>query len=506
MRVFRNLLSLPPPTSISRDSALFFRAMLWAPSARKTRSGTVFAAWTTNAFALQAAAFDIAPLLLDAVAAECEDQDDAEPDDAEPGDALNDVDDVWPPPPLPDPWNEVDDLQPAPEHCARSTRKSPTYDHLLATGTPLSGPHRRRAASRARKIAHGGHIPRASTLSKHVAPAHPIRVPTFNATDLPSARGAYAAVVEQKIEKYGRTKRRSVAELIGLGFQLVQWDGVSARPIADTSGRIFAALAGQPDNHEWRTAVSRAYDVVKQEGAAAKFPADMRKHRRGLFAVINVGLSYGKGHKAPTQLDAKIYAPLVDRLLTNKDIARMANFASATFALWAPRLHAYYVDHNAQLTARLPHLQRPFPKSVFASAAFNFGSSVWTFKHRDVCNLPFGWCAVQSMGKFDATKGGHLILWDLKLVVEFPAGALILLPSATVAHSNVPVQVGDERTSFTQFTSGAIFRWLDHGGRTEAELEAEDPDEYARQMALKETRWEAGLGLWSTLDELLEHK
>lgn len=248
----------------------------------------------------------------------------------------------------------------------------------------------------------------------------------------------------------------------------------------------------------------------------------MRRHRRGLFAAINVGLSYGKGQTAPGWLDAKKYTSLVHRLLANKDIVRMANFASgksscffelpfilifpgsAAFGLWAPRLHAYYVDHNAQLRARLPDLRRPFPKSVFACTSFNFGSNVWTFKHRDVCNLPFGWCAIQSMGKFDAAKGGHLVLWDLKLVVEFPAGALILLPSATIAHSNVPVQPGDKRISFTQFTAGGIFRWLDYGGRTEAELEEEDPEEHARHTASKETRWEVGLGLWSTIDELLD--
>ena len=54
----------------------------------------------------------------------------------------------------------------------------------------------------------------------------------------------------------------------------------------------------------------------------------MRRHRRGLFAAINVGLSYGKGLAAPTSLDTKMYAPLVDRLLANTDIIRMANFAS----------------------------------------------------------------------------------------------------------------------------------------------------------------------------------
>jgi hypothetical protein len=70
--------------------------------------------------------------------------------------------------------------------------------------------------------------------------------------------------------------------------------------------------------------------------------------------------------------------------------------------------------------------------SIFSCAAFNFGPNVWTFKHRDVLNLAFRWCAIQAVGKFDATKGGHLILWDLKLVIEFPVGALVLIPSATL--------------------------------------------------------------------------
>jgi hypothetical protein len=134
---------------------------------------------------------------------------------------------------------------------------------------------------------------------------------------------------------------------------------------------------------------------------------------------------------------------------------------------------------------------------------FNFGPSVWTFKHRDVCNLPFGWCAVQALGKFDATKGGHLILWDLKLVVEFPAGALILLPSATIAHSNVPVQDGEERMSFTQFTAGGLFRYVDNNFQTQAEVAGGDPAEYKRLMQMKEKRWEEGLALFSTVEELL---
>jgi hypothetical protein len=175
----------------------------------------------------------------------------------------------------------------------------------------------------------------------------------------------------------------------------------------------------------------------------------------------------------------------------------------AAFALWAPRLYQYYREHDATLRRRYPNLCRPFAHSVFFCAAFNFRPNVWTFRHRDVLNLAFGWCAVQALGAFDHTKGGHLVLWDLKLVVEFPAGALILLPSATIAHSNVPVVPGDQRASFTQFSAGGIFRFVDNRCRTVEELLEEDPEEYQRVMGLKASRWENGLNLFSTMDELL---
>lgn len=42
-------------------------------------------------------------------------------------------------------------------------------------------------------------------------------------------------------------------------------------------------------------------------------------------------------------------------------------------------------------------------------------------------------------GPFQPKKGGYLALWELKLVIEFPPGALVLIPSATITHSNVAV-------------------------------------------------------------------
>ncbi|KAJ7445564.1 hypothetical protein B0H11DRAFT_1746769 [Mycena galericulata] len=276
----------------------------------------------------------------------------------------------------------------------------------------------------------------------------------------------------------------------------------TAQPIVDANGRIVAVLAGQPDHPGYKAATAAAFEAIRDAGREANFPAVMRKHRRGLFAAITVGLYYGQGHTFPSWLDNAEYNALAEKLLANSSIAQLAGFADAAFGIWGSRLYQYYRQHDAQLRNKFPHLRRPFSRSIFTCCAFNFGPNVWTFKHRDVLNLAFGWCAVQALGRFNHKTGGHLVLHDLKLIVEFPAGALILLPSATVAHSNIPVQPGEERVSFTQFTPGGIFRFVDNGFRTIEELAQADPTEYARVMALKDSRWEMGLNLLSTSDEL----
>jgi hypothetical protein len=69
-------------------------------------------------------------------------------------------------------------------------------------------------------------VPRASTVAEHVKPAIPLHTPSLDAITLPATHGAYAGKVEDKDEKYGAKKRRSLAELISLGFQLVRWDGM----------------------------------------------------------------------------------------------------------------------------------------------------------------------------------------------------------------------------------------------------------------------------------------
>lgn len=77
-------------------------------------------------------------------------------------------------------------------------------------------------------------------------------------------------------------------------------------------------------------------------------------------------------------------------------------------------------------------------------------------------NLAYGWCAITALGDFHPTAGGHLVLPDLKLAVEFPPGSTILIPSAIFTHYNLPIGPDETRRSITLFSAGSIFRWISY--------------------------------------------
>lgn len=85
-------------------------------------------------------------------------------------------------------------------------------------------------------------------------------------------------------------------------------------------------------------------------------------------------------------------------------------------------------------------LRTNFVGSIFAACTFNFGPRALTVPHLDFGNLSWGWCAITALGRFDPDFGGHLILWDLRLVIRFPPGSTILIPSALIRHSNVTIR------------------------------------------------------------------
>jgi hypothetical protein len=173
------------------------------------------------------------------------------------------------------------------------------------------------------------------------------------------------------------------------------------------------------------------------------------------------------------------------------------------FRLYAPLVFAMYKETADALFDSDKSLLRNFAKCVWTAATFNFGPRTVTFPHIDALNLAWGWCAIIALGLFNADLGGHLVLWDLKLIICFPAGSTILIPSALLRHSNLPIQDHESRYSFTQFAAAGLFRWVYNGFKSDKTFNAtaSKVTKAARREENAKRRME-GFKLFSTWKEL----
>jgi hypothetical protein len=174
----------------------------------------------------------------------------------------------------------------------------------------------------------------------------------------------------------------------------------------------------------------------------------------------------------------------------------------AIFQCFAANTFGLYNENLNNLFASNPRLTRWF-HGVFAGVSFNLGPCTVTWPHTDCHNLAFGWCAITALGNFDPDRGGHMILWDLGLVIRFPPGSTILIPSALLTHSNVPIQPGEERYSIIQYSSSGLFRWVYNGFQPDKDFMATaTPEMKKKREEDRKARWGNGLQMFSIWDDL----
>ena len=124
------------------------------------------------------------------------------------------------------------------------------------------------------------------------------------------------------------------------------------------------------------------------------------------------------------------------------------------FQIYFPQMYDCYQKCVDELIQRDPTLRRNFAGTPFGAGSINFGPKTECYPHRDWGNVSWGECVLAAFGDYNAEEGGHLAFWDLGLVVRFPPGSVIFLPSALVRHSNTPVAPHECRYSFTQYMPG----------------------------------------------------
>ncbi|KAF8068575.1 hypothetical protein FPV67DRAFT_1668653 [Lyophyllum atratum] len=303
----------------------------------------------------------------------------------------------------------------------------------------------------------------------------------------------------------------TVEELISLGFHYIAWDGITPKVIYDSQRRGIVTLAGRPEDPKWDTVIQNAVtamEAARDEGLKDEhIDAKDVKHRRGEFVALATGTSIGGGQKEPQNLHHKpARGRLIRRLLQNKNIRRIAGFQSSAYAAFYPKLYQYYATELDELYRHHPNLEHNFHNSIMPACTFNCGPNTCTVRHTDFGNFACGGCLITAMGPYDPKTGGHIVLYSLKLIIEFPPGSMVIIPSGAVEHGNIPVGPGERRLSFTQYAAGGLFRWVAYNFRTAKSILSEKggKEERAGIDGGVDERWTAGINLFSKMGEL-EH-
>jgi hypothetical protein len=158
----------------------------------------------------------------------------------------------------------------------------------------------------------------------------------------------------------------------------------------------------------------------------------------------------------------------------------------------------------ADLFNKYPHLIHNSSNSIFPAASFNCGPQTVSLDHTDYNNLSHGLCALTALGSYDHTLGGHLVLFNLKLIIQFPSGSTALIPSGCVDHGNTPIHEGEIRMSIAQYAAGGLFRWVAYGFKSAKSLLKTKAGKRVKEQTDKGPgeRWREGLAMFSKLDEL----
>jgi hypothetical protein len=141
---------------------------------------------------------------------------------------------------------------------------------------------------------------------------------------------------------------------------------------------------------------------------------------------------------------------------------------------------------------------------AFPCRSFNLGKQVTTYPHRDEKNLAQGWCSITALGRFNADLGGHLVLWDFGLVIRFPPGSTILIPSALFVHSNTSIQPDETRNSIVQYAAGGLFRWVERGFMSEKDWFSQaTKKDLLEDKGKQGCRWAEAAEMFTKVDDLM---
>ncbi|KAJ6468766.1 hypothetical protein C8R45DRAFT_1105421 [Mycena sanguinolenta] len=226
------------------------------------------------------------------------------------------------------------------------------------------------------------------------------------------------------------------AEYLKQHMPYFDWPGDQSHAILDGKGRVVGVLIAPPEGFD--TVIESATEAFRNGPCAYVFPRQR-------------GFAFGTGRQNVGNYKArsKKNSAAMDELMEDDAVQRMATFPYPLFQSLCFNI--------ATATSTALSVEAPSPPSLRILA--HSPSLRLTLM---VANKADGMCLISALGRFNADKGAHLVLWDYNLMIRFPAGRSALIPSAVVTHSNTPITDDEERFSLIQYSAGALFRWVDN--------------------------------------------
>ena len=179
-------------------------------------------------------------------------------------------------------------------------------------------------------------------------------------------------------------------------------------------------------------------------------------------------------------------------------------YGKRTFDYMKTTMEALQVSRNS--SKENLKLKKPYNDKVkaFSCCSFNLGEQFIFFLHLNDGNLAQLWCSITPVGWFDPRIGGHIVLWDYRLVVEFPPGSTMLLPSALVRYSNISIHPGESCYSIIQYMSGGLFHWVHNGCMSECDwLSQASEKDLRKHQKEQDLQLSKAMKMFTTLDELV---
>ncbi|KAJ7090075.1 hypothetical protein C8R43DRAFT_964859 [Mycena crocata] len=291
------------------------------------------------------------------------------------------------------------------------------------------------------------------------------------------------------------TKTYTQAELDAFsgteGFMYIDWLGSGSGRHAPRSLRMEVVT----------TALSSSFKSASTASASQTNDYTTVVHRRPMLLWRVAGRTVGD-RRSRARGQQCCQQPLVtDELLAHDYFKRIAQFATILFALWHPPF-TFYQAQMMLLAAWKPSMRRNFARAASLLPARSISVRAPSLPpHLDFANLAgAGGDHSARRVRPRPRRTSHL---GSAARHPFPSGSTILLPSALIRHSNVDIRPHERRASFAQYTAGGLFRWVRNGFKTDEAFEmTASPDEMAARAEENGSRWEEGLKMFSTIDDL----